>query len=99
MVPKALIMMIVAANPAPDRLLQKGEAVHLRHADIAEDEIEGFSARACKPVVAIGGLGDAVTFLLQDQAQHVPHGRLIVDHQHIFPLRRHLRPPLAAARR
>ena len=59
-------------------------AVHLRHFDIAEDQIEGFLVKLLKRLLAVVGGDDGVTFAFQRFGQSRPHFGFVIDDQNMF---------------
>src|SRR5688572_2904637 len=59
--------------------LEKGHAVHRRHAHVAEDEIGGRDRELAERGLALGRRGDLVSFVVKDRRDGVSQGRLIVD--------------------
>jgi hypothetical protein len=61
---------------------EKVEAVHVRHVDVADDEVELLRLHGGQRVGAVVGfLGVVAAHLLQQAAHDAPHGGEVVDDQ------------------
>ena len=63
-------------------MLEEGDAVHHRHRQIEDDQIEA-RTRQQRPhgELAVRGLDDAVAFAFEQARQRIPQVRLVVDDQ------------------
>src|SRR5262245_34606119 len=62
--------------------LEEGEAIHLRHHEVQENEIRPVRHHTLQGHTPVFGLGHCPPLLLQHAPQHVTHRRVIFDHQH-----------------
>ncbi len=66
---------------AGDLFPEEGHAVHFRHADITQDQMESCGLETQQTLPATLGFGNGVAFPLQNQTQHVAHRGLVIDDQ------------------
>src|SRR5687767_10511268 len=63
---------------------QEGEAVHLRHADVAQHEVERLRDRPVERALAVLLGGDGVAGVGQQETEALAEPRLVVDEQNFF---------------
>nr|WP_233189362.1 hypothetical protein [Geothermobacter hydrogeniphilus] len=60
---------------------QQGDAVHRRHADVADDQLKGLFGEAVESLFAVSGCRYGIASFTENISKQFPHLRLVVDNQ------------------